>query len=91
VANSGPLIPPGEVTRLLAPFQRLRAGRGERRDGHGLGLSIVSAIAAAHGAALRADALPGGGLAVQVLFPPLPAAVSPQQLERVLTDTLVPA
>jgi signal transduction histidine kinase len=78
VANSGPVIPPGEVARLFAPFQRLGAGRGgagrpDERDGHGLGLSIVSAIASAHGAELRADALPGGGLAVQFRFPPLPA------------------
>jgi signal transduction histidine kinase len=70
VANSGPLIPPKEVARLFAPFQRLGAGRGGRRDGHGLGLSIVSAIGAAHGADLRADALPGGGLNVQLRFPP---------------------
>jgi signal transduction histidine kinase len=73
VANSGPVIPPGQMARLLTPFQRLDGGRGERRDGHGLGLSIVSAIAAAHGADLRADAQPGGGLAVEVRFPPLPA------------------
>jgi signal transduction histidine kinase len=77
VANSGPVIPPGEVARLFAPFQRLGssrggAGRPDGHDGHGLGLSIVSAIASAHGAELRADALPGGGLAVQFRFPPLP-------------------
>jgi signal transduction histidine kinase len=94
VANSGPVIPPGEVARLLTPFQRLGGGRGERRDGHGLGLSIVSAIAAAHGADLRADPVPGGGLAVLVSFPPLPGmpvAAGPQLLERHLVDTQVPS
>ncbi len=90
VANSGPVIPPGEVARLLTPFQRLGGGRSERRDGHGLGLSIVSAIAGAHGADLRADPMPGGGLAVLVSFPPLPAAPvagSPELLELRTADT----
>jgi signal transduction histidine kinase len=94
VANSGPVIPPGEVARLLTPFQRLSVGRGERRDGHGLGLSIVSAIAGAHGAELRADPMPGGGLAVLVSFPPLPAApesASSEPLERHSVGALVPS
>ena len=80
VANSGPVIPPGEVTRLLAPFQRLGAGRRSGpQDGHGLGLSIVIAIASAHGADVRASARPGGGLVVRVRFPPLPAGPAPQR------------
>ena len=87
VANSGPVVPAGEVARLFAPFQRLGASRhangsgaarhAQRRDGHGLGLSIVSAIAAAHGADLHAQALPGGGLDVRVKFPHLPLATLP--------------
>jgi signal transduction histidine kinase len=74
VTNSGQVIPPTEVDRLFQPFERL-GPRPARRDGHGhgLGLSIVRAIAAAHGAAIGACALPGGGLAVDVtFFPPLP-------------------
>jgi K+-sensing histidine kinase KdpD len=39
------------------------------RDGHGLGLSIVRAIAAAHGATITAHPMPQGGLRVQVSFP----------------------
>ncbi|MBS1894258.1 MAG: HAMP domain-containing protein, partial [Actinobacteria bacterium] len=51
VANDGPAIPPGEVDRLFEPFQRLGTGRtGPNDDHHGLGLSIVRAIAVAHGA-----------------------------------------
>ncbi len=75
VANSGPVVPPGEVARLFAPFQRLGGGRSpalSSRDGQGLGLSIVSAIAAAHGADLQARARPDGGLQVELRFPPLP-------------------
>jgi signal transduction histidine kinase len=45
-----------------------------RRDGHGLGLSIVSANAATHGADLHARARPDGGLHIELRFPPPPAA-----------------
>lgn len=68
VANSGPVIPPSEVDRLFQPFQRFGTRRVSRR-GHGLGLSIVRAIATAHGATVTASALPDGGLAVHVTFP----------------------
>ena len=80
VTNTGPVIPPGEVGRLFQPFHRL-SGRGTRGgQGHGLGLSIVRAIATAHGAAVTARALPSGGLTIDVTFPrPAPArpAVAP--------------
>lgn len=69
VANTGPLIPPAEVDRLLQPFQRLTPGRGNHADGTGLGLSIVKAIADAHQATLTATAQPDGGLRVDVSFP----------------------
>jgi signal transduction histidine kinase len=69
VANSGPAVPPSEVERLLRPFQRLGADRAGPRQGHGLGLSIVAAVAAAHQAELRVAARPQGGLEVVVLFP----------------------
>jgi signal transduction histidine kinase len=70
VANSGPVIPPAEVDRLFQPFQRFGPRPARREGGHGLGLSIVRAIAAAHGARLAARARPEGGLVVEVTFPP---------------------
>jgi signal transduction histidine kinase len=69
VSNTGPVILRDEVARLFQPFQRSGAGRTGSRDGLGLGLSIVGAIATAHGAWLRANELPGGGLGIQVGFP----------------------
>jgi signal transduction histidine kinase len=72
VANSGPVIPPAEVDRLFQPFQRFGPRPARRDGGHGLGLSIVAAIATAHDAAVAARALPEGGLAVEVTFPALP-------------------
>ncbi|HLX49344.1 MAG TPA: ATP-binding protein [Streptosporangiaceae bacterium] len=74
IANSGPVIAAGEVDRLFEPFQRL-AGSRVSRDGLGLGLSIVRAIAAAHHAQLRARPIPTGGLDIQLRFPSRPAGV----------------
>ena len=52
VANTGPVVPETEVERLLRPFQRLGADRVGHREGLGLGLSIVAAVADAHDATL---------------------------------------
>ena len=69
VTSSGQIIPAADVDRLFQPFQRL-GPRSAGRDGHGLGLSIVRAVAAAHAAAITAQPRPGGGLAIDVAFPP---------------------
>jgi signal transduction histidine kinase len=68
VVNTGRHIRPDEVARLFQPFERLEPERVDRA-GLGLGLSIVDAIARAHGATLTATAPPEGGLAVEVAFP----------------------
>jgi signal transduction histidine kinase len=79
VANTGPVVPPDQIDRLLQPFQRLGTGSAARPDGHGLGLSIVAAVATAHRAVLTARPRPRGGLDVQVRFPAsaVPAAREP--------------
>ena len=69
VSNDGPPIPPDEVERLFEPFQRLERDRTGAGDAHGLGLSIVRAIATAHGAQLSANPRASGGLVVTVRFP----------------------
>jgi signal transduction histidine kinase len=71
VANTGPVISPGEVDRLFQPFQRLDARRIHHTNGHGLGLSIVRAIAGAHGATVTAAAPSDGGLTITVTFAPV--------------------
>ncbi|GAA1636604.1 sensor histidine kinase [Actinoplanes couchii] len=68
VANSGPPVPPEMVDRLLNPFPRL--ARTADDGHHGLGLSIVQAIAVAHSADLSVRARPEGGLEIRVDFPP---------------------
>lgn len=81
VANSGPVIPPDGLDRLFQPFRRGGQERTARSgdDGLGLGLSIVDAIAAAHGAVITGRAQPAGGLDVEVAFPPRRAEVASRQ------------
>ena len=69
VTSSGQVIPAAEINRLFQPFQRLGPRPARRRGGHGLGLSIVRAIATAHSATITAHPRPGGGLAIDVTFP----------------------
>jgi signal transduction histidine kinase len=70
VSNTGPEISDDAIERMFQPFQRLAAARTSKADGLGLGLSIVEAIAQVHNAALVARPRPGGGLTVEVTFPP---------------------
>ncbi len=77
VVNSGPVIAPAEVERLLQPFQRLSPDRTSRGDGLGLGLSIVKALAEAHGATLNVRTRPEGGLDVEVSFLPIASSSLP--------------
>ncbi|MFD3311551.1 sensor histidine kinase [Streptomyces sp. NPDC058694] len=72
VVNSGPVVPSGQVGVLFEPFRRLGAERVRATQGSGLGLSIVAAIAAAHGGVVEARARGEGGLWVEVVFPPPP-------------------
>jgi signal transduction histidine kinase len=68
------------VRELGQPFRRLAADRTSPRKGVGLGLSIVAAIAAAHGGTLQLQARTEGGLRVVVELPhapqPLPTGAS---------------
>lgn len=68
VANTGPLIPADAVERLTQPFTRVASDRTGHRDGMGLGLSIVQAIAEAHDATLTIDSQLKGGLRVLASF-----------------------
>jgi signal transduction histidine kinase len=69
VSNDGPLVEPEQIERLYEPFERLDGERTSAGEGFGLGLCIVRAVAAAHGAALTTEARPAGGLRVEVDFP----------------------
>jgi signal transduction histidine kinase len=57
------------LERLFRPFERLAPGRRHHETGHGLGLSIIEAIANAHGAVITARSRPEGGLEIEISFP----------------------
>jgi signal transduction histidine kinase len=67
VANTGPLISPGDVDRIFQPFQRLSDRTSH--DGSGLGLAIVASIAEIHGGTAAARPRDDGGLSVTVTIP----------------------
>ncbi|WP_336216333.1 sensor histidine kinase [Nonomuraea sp. LPB2021202275-12-8] len=69
VETGGGVLDQAKVARLGRPFQRLGADRTGSDTGSGLGLSIVAAIATAHGGSLDLDARPEGGLRVAVSLP----------------------
>ncbi|MFI7150001.1 ATP-binding protein [Nonomuraea sp. NPDC050022] len=70
VETGGPVLDQEQVARLAQPFERLGTDRTGSGDGSGLGLSIVAAIATAHGGRLELRARPDGGLRVTVSLPP---------------------
>jgi signal transduction histidine kinase len=66
VETGGRLLDQREVDRLARPFERLGS---ERTGSSGLGLSIVAAVAAAHGGRLALLARPAGGLRASITLP----------------------
>lgn len=76
VENGGESLAQDQVDQLAQPFRRLRPDRTGSESGSGLGLSIVAAIAQAHGGALGLRAREDGGLRVTIELPlaaPAPA------------------
>ena len=66
VRDEGAGFAPGFLPRA---FDRFARGGADRRSGSGLGLSIVAAVAAAHGGAAHAENGPDGGADVWIALP----------------------
>jgi signal transduction histidine kinase len=75
VVNTGAVVPADMVERLFLPFTRL--DDRTRHDGFGLGLALVSSIAAVHNGTVNATAIPTGGLDITVRLPRRDNAVTP--------------
>jgi signal transduction histidine kinase len=73
VTDTGPGVPEADRTRIVDRFVRLENSRTQ--PGAGLGLSLVSAVAEAHGGRLEIDEGPGRvgetgpGLRTALVFP----------------------
>ena len=76
VETGGQVLDQRRVDRLAQPFERLGTDRTGSEHGCGLGLSIVAAIAAAHGGRLDLVARREGGLLVAVTLPSAPAPIA---------------
>lgn len=70
IRNTGPELDVALVPTLTEPFRRASAAAGGRRHS-GLGLSIVEAVAQAHGWRVSLAARPGGGLVAEVDVSPM--------------------
>ncbi|MGH8290432.1 MAG: sensor histidine kinase [Steroidobacteraceae bacterium] len=62
VADNGPGIPPDQREKVFVPFFTTK------RQGSGIGLTLVRQIAAAHGATVEISETPGGGATVYLRF-----------------------
>jgi len=76
VADHGPGLPAGDLERIFEPFYRADASRSRDSGGAGLGLSIVSAVVAAHGGHVEVRETHGGGATFDVKLPLVPATKS---------------
>ena len=70
VANSGQIVPAGAARRAIRAVSTTRGRAHRPGSGTRAGLSIVRAIALAHGAEMDAEARNRGGLEVELRFAP---------------------
>jgi two-component system OmpR family sensor kinase len=69
VADSGPGLSAEEAARVFERFYRVDTSRARASGGVGLGLSIVAAVAEAHGGTAGVRPTPGGGATFVVSLP----------------------
>jgi two-component system OmpR family sensor kinase len=73
VADSGPGMSADQLAHVFERFYRGDSSRSRQSGGVGLGLSIVAAVAAAHGGEASAASEPGNGSTFEVRLPLLRA------------------
>ncbi len=84
IRDSGVGIPPQELERVFAPFERGRHARASTIEGSGLGLAITRGLVALHGGSIRLESEVGRGTTAMLSFPATRAVGVP--LARVLPE-----
>jgi two-component system OmpR family sensor kinase len=69
VIDGGPGLSPEDAARVFERFYRADSSRTRTSGGSGLGLSIVQALAAAHGGRVTVHSEPGNGATFTVTLP----------------------
>lgn len=69
VEDEGPGLPEADLQAMFEPFRRGDASRNRETGGVGLGLAVVSSVAAAHGGQARLEARPERGLRAIIELP----------------------
>jgi len=70
VADTGIGMDVSEIRVALQPFRQIDSGLARRHEGTGLGLPLVKALTALHGARFEIESEPGKGTTATVQFPP---------------------
>ncbi|WP_155850269.1 HAMP domain-containing sensor histidine kinase [Arthrobacter sp. Br18] len=82
VANSGPPVPSEDAGKIFARFRRGSTRPAPNPGGAGLGLSIVAAIAEAHGGRAELVPRPGWGVSFEIVIPKEARETSHQAVPR---------
>jgi two-component system OmpR family sensor kinase len=69
VSDSGPGLDPEQLEHVFERFYRTDSSRARASGGVGLGLSIVAAVAEAHGGRVAARSQPGAGATFEIVLP----------------------
>jgi two-component system OmpR family sensor kinase len=69
VQDSGPGLAAEDAERVFERFYRADRSRSRASGGVGLGLSIVAAVAEAHGGTVAAESVPGRGTTFRITLP----------------------
>ncbi len=69
VCDNGPGVAPGDLERILKPFEQGGRGTADHSAGAGLGLTLVKALCDMHGGTLKIESVPGQGFAAAIELP----------------------